>query len=220
MTTREFQPPVLDRIIERLVTTTVEIPASMVYPFNELYTGGGDDLDPGTWIRESDTVLLIDPVDSNGISFPTDLVTPLEGVGVAFDGADATTLTITGLEVSRHPFTFQIQNIRLTFGSALPAAGTVLTLSVETEGTQTVTQTVTRKEWASRRDFLGRDLTRVTSTDSVVTIQDTRFIVRAGGLAWKENDTLTDDEGVSRIVQGVAQIGRGRYLELLARSIG
>ena len=39
-------------------------------------------------------------------------------------------------------------------------------------------------------------------------------------MPWNEGDTLTDDEGVSRIIQGVAQIGRGRFLELLARSVG
>ena len=219
MTTREFTPR-LDRQITREVTSTVEVPASAVYTYDALYVGGGDNLDPGTWRRESDTELILALADSGGgLSFPQDLVLPLDGVGVSWDGAAASILTITALVIVRAGFTFQPISLRVTFGSALPAAGAALAITVQTGGTQTVTQTTQRPVWAARRDFLGRDLVTAIA-GSLVTIGDTRFIVRAEGPAWDEGDTFIDDEGVTRTVRGVAQIGRSRYLELLARFIG
>ena len=206
----------LDRLLQREVTTTVEVSASTAYAYDtqELQT---DRVNDGAWRRDSDTELAIGLNDSNGLSFP-DLTTPTSGVEVAFDGAAATTLTITDMGFLRNPFGLPL-GILLTFDGELPAAGTALTIMVPSGGTQTVTQTVTRPVWAARRDFLGRDLVTAIA-GSLVTIGDTRFIVRAEGPAWDEGDTFTDDEGVTRTVRGVAQIGRSRFLELLARSVG
>ena len=216
-TRRDFAAAhVLDRLLQREVTTTVEVPASAVYTYDAPYTGGGDNLDAGTWLRNSDTELSIGLADAAGVDFPTDLSLPAS-VAVAWDGAAASDLDITALVIVRAGFTFVPISLRLTFDSALPAAGTALAITVHTGGTQTVTQTVQRPVWATRRDFLGRDL--VTAYEgSLLTIADSRFIVRAE--KWDEGDTFTDDEGVTRTVRGVAQIGRGRYLELLARSVG
>ena len=109
--------------------------------------------------------------DSSGQTFPLDLE-PVEGAGVSLDGAAAVTLDITGVEVLRNPFG-QYLRVRLTFSAALPV-GATLTLTIPTSETMIVTTTTERKEWCQRRDFRGRDLTRVTSTDSVVKIEDTR----------------------------------------------
>ena len=78
----------------------------------------------------------------------------------------------------------------------------------------------TVKLWAARRDFPARDFLDST-TAGLVTIMDSRFIVRDTGAAWATGDTFTDDEGKQRTVQGVSEVyGRGRFLELLARRVG
>ena len=209
----------LDRLLQRQVSTSVEVPASMVYSFDTLHTAGGDGLDPGTWILEPDSALLIAPTDSGGLGFPQDLELPLDDVGVAWDGADATLLTLTALEVIRHGFTFQPISLRLTFDGPLPAAGTALTIAVQTGGTMTVTQTVTRPVWAARRDFRARDQLSI-GDGQFFTLEDTRFVVRAEGPPWSAGDTFVDDGGQARTVRGVNEIGRSRYLEILARSVG
>ena len=137
MTTRASVPR-LDRQISHEVTTTVEVPASKTYVFNteELST---DRIDDGGWRRDSDTELAIGLNDSNGVSFP-DLFPPLTDAEVAFDGATATILTLTGFAFIRNPFG-QLLGILLTFDDVLPAAGTALSLMVPTGGTQSVTQT-------------------------------------------------------------------------------
>ena len=70
--------------------------------------------------------------------------------------------------------------------------------------------------WAARLDFTGRD--HVTATDAgLVNLADTRFTVRAGLQPWAVGDTLVH-EGRTYTVRGIAEIGRRRFLELLARS--
>ena len=116
------------------------------------------------------------------------------------------------------PLTLIPLGIRLTFDDTLPAAGTALTIMVPSTGTQTVTQTALRPVWAARRDYRGRDYLRITSeTNSLIGITSTRFIVRAEGPAWAIGDTFTDDKGATQTVQGVGEIGRGRWLELLTQ---
>ena len=74
------------------------------------------------------------------------------------------------------------------------------------------------KVWAGRRDFSGRDFSQVVE-GSLITIRDTRYIVRAETGPWAAGDTFTDENGMTLSVQGVQQIGR-QYLELLVRSGG
>ena len=74
------------------------------------------------------------------------------------------------------------------------------------------------KVWAQRKDFSGRDSSQVVQ-GSLITIRDTRYIVRAESGPWAAGDTFTDENGVTLSLQGVEQIGR-QYLELLARSGG
>ena len=199
----------------------VEVPGTVTYAFNEEYISGGNiNLDDGSWFRDSDMTLTIGLNDSNGLPFPVNLPIPSEGVEVAWDGATATILDITGLLLVRQALTQQLVSLRLTFDATLPVAGTVLTIMIPSGGTQTVTQTATRNVWAARRDYRGRDFLRVSETESLIGITSTRFIVRAEGPAWAVGDTFTDDKGATQTVQGIGEIGRGRWLELLTLSTG
>ena len=217
MTTPRDFAPVLDRLLQRQVSTEVEVPALTTYAYDaqELQSGRIDD---GEWRRDSDTELGIGLNDSNGLSFP-DLTLPTNGVEVAWDGATATTLNVTGMEILSDINGLPL-GILLTFDGTLPAAGTALAIMVPSAGTQTVTQTALRPVWAQRRDYRGRDFLRVSETESLIGITSTRFIVRAEGPAWTIGDTFTDDKGATQTVQGVGEIGRGRWLELLTQSTG
>ena len=74
MTTLRDYSPVLDRLIRREVSTEVEVAGAVTYTFDAEYLGGGtDSLDDGTWVRASDTSIVIGLNDSNGIAFPVDL---------------------------------------------------------------------------------------------------------------------------------------------------
>ena len=216
MTTGRDYAPVLDRVIQREVSTEVEVPATTTYAYDapELMSGRIDD---GEWRRDSDTELGIGLNDSNGLSFP-DLTLPTNGVEVAWDGATATILNVTGMEILRDPFTFAPLGILLTFDGTLPAAGTALTIMVPSGGTQTVTRTAMRNEWAQRRDYRARDFLTVSETGGLITITATRFIVRAEGPEWSTGDTFTDDKGETQTVQGIGEIGRKRWLELRTAS--
>jgi hypothetical protein len=74
------------------------------------------------------------------------------------------------------------------------------------------------KVWAGRRDFSGRDFSQVVQ-GGIVTIRDTRYIVRAESGPWAAGGTLIAEDGETLVVQGVEQLGR-QYLEILARSGG
>ena len=107
------------------------------------------------------------------------------------------------------------------------ADGTALTITVESGGTQTVEQTTTRSTWCARRDYRGRDFLRVgaiSDTQRLIGIASRdyrgRFIVRSEGPPWAIGDTFVDDKGATQTVQGIGEIGRGRWLELLTQSTG
>ena len=74
------------------------------------------------------------------------------------------------------------------------------------------------KLWAGRRDFTSKDFSSVVQ-GGLITIRDTRYIVRSESGPWAAGDAFKDEDGVTLNVQGVQQIGRA-YLELLARSGG
>ena len=74
------------------------------------------------------------------------------------------------------------------------------------------------KVWAGRRDFSGKDFSQVVQ-GGLISIRDTRYIVRSESGPWAAGDSIIDEDGERLVVQGVQQIGRG-YLELLARSGG
>ena len=217
MTTPRDYAPVLDRLIRREVTSMVEVAGLTTFAYDAEYIGGGDHLDNGTWRRQSDTELALGLEDTNGLAFPDDLNLPLAGVEVAFDGARGTALTLTAFEILRVPVTFQPNGILLTFNGPLPAAGTALTIGIDSGVSMTVEQTAIRKTWAQRRDYRGRDFLQARDA-GLFSVTSTRFIVRAEGPAWDIGDTFTDDKGATQTVQGVGEIGRGRWLELRTQS--
>ena len=214
MTTRD-SAPVLDRLIQREVSTEVEVPATATYAYDTQELQGGNRIGDGEWRRDGDTELGIGLNDSNGLSFP-DLTLPANGVEVSWDGATPAILNLTGIEIPRDPLTFLPLGILLTFDATLPAAGTALRIMVPSGESQTVTQTTQRPVWAARRDFTSRDQLNI-APGQLFELSDTRVIVRAEGPAWDVGDTFTL-EGESYTVRGVAQRGRSRHLELLARS--
>ena len=73
--------------------------------------------------------------------------------------------------------------------------------------------------WHRRTDFEARDFVQTTDA-GLVTVKDTRLLVRASTGPWVEGDVITDDRGETRTIEGVSEVGtRGRYLESLARLI-
>ena len=156
MTTRGYEVN-LDRLLTRQHTVEVEVPATTTYAYDAQELSGGNRIDDGEWRRDSDTELAIGLNDSNGLSFPDDLTLPASGVEVSWDGAAATILTVTALEILRDPIIFIPLGIRLTFNATLPAPGTALAIRVPSGGTQTTTSTTEQKVWCGLRDFTGRD---------------------------------------------------------------
>ena len=173
---------------------------------------------PGQWRRPSDRQLILSASPSTGGSFPLDLETPVSGVEVSFDGGEATELTIATITIERHPFTNLPTVYTLDFDGDLPTSGE--TLKVRIPGDQDITVTTTEDVliWAQRRDFSWRDFSQVVQ-GSLISIQDTRYVVRAESGPWVAGDIFTNEDGIRFNVQGVQQLGR-QYLELLARSGG
>ena len=210
-TPREFTPR-LDRQITREVTTTTTMQGGAEFIWAEELT---IDTQPqaGHWRRASDTQLVLSPNPTTGGDFPSDLEAPVSSVEVSFDGGAATVLTITAIAIGRHPFTNQPTVYTLDFDGDLPASGDVLKVRIPGGQEMTVTTTEEVKIWAGRRDF-----SQVVQ-GGLITIRDTRHIVRAESGPWAAGDTFTDEDGVTLALQGVEQIGRA-YLELLVRSGG
>ena len=214
MTTRGYEVN-LDRLLTREHTVEVEVPATTTYAYDAQELSGGNRIDDGEWRRDSDTELAIGLNDSNGLSFPDDLSIPTSGVEVSWDGAAATILTITALDILRDPLSFIPLGILLTFDATLPAPGTALTVRVASGGTQTTTSTTEQKVWCGLRDFTGRDQLHI-APGLLFELSDTRVLVRADG-TWDVGDTFTLD-GQGYTVRGIARVGgRRQYLEMLAR---
>ena len=213
MTTRGYEVN-LDRLLTREHTVEVEVPTT-TYAYDAQELSGGNRIDDGEWRRDSDTELAIGLNDSNGLSFPDDLTLPASGVEVSWDGAAATILTVTALEILRDPIIFIPLGIRLTFNATLPAPGTALAIRVPSGGTQTTSSTTEQKVWCGLRDFTGRDQINI-APGQFFELGDTRVIVRADG-SWSVMDTFNLD-GQDYTVRGIARVGgRKQYLELLSR---
>ena len=141
------QAPVLDRLINANVTTTSAGYAE--YLFNDR----ADDPGGGTWQIDGQTV-TIGRYDSRDQRVPDDLSLPLVGVVVESGGINAT-VRVTAWELVTGSYNLPA-GWRLTVDGALPAAYATLALRLPVAAG--VERTVSRKVWASRRDFTGRDL--------------------------------------------------------------
>ena len=80
----------------------------------------------------------------------------------------------------------------------------------------------TASEWATRRDFTGRDQLGTGLNPNAI-VEMTRYYVRLPWppTTWAVGDSF-QDHGTRYEVQGVAEVGvdRGRLIELLVRSTG
>ena len=181
MTTREFIPR-LDRQITREVETTTTTQGGADFTWAEELTVAIDPQE-GQWRRASDTQLVFSATPSTGGAFPFDLEAPVSGVEVSFDDGAATELTITAIAIARHPFTGLEEAYTLDFDGDLPTSGDVLEVRIPGGQPQTVTTTEEVKIWAGRRDYSGRDFSQVVE-DGLLTIRDTRYVVRAESGPW------------------------------------
>ena len=202
------QAPVLDRLINANVTTTAAGYAEYVFNDRE------DDPSDGTWQIDGQTV-IIGRYDSQDHRVPDDLSLPLVGVVVESGGVSAT-VRVTAWELVTGSYNVPAA-WALTVDGALPAAGATLALRLPLGAG--VARTVSRKVWASRRDFTGRDFLDI-SVDRAVVVALSRWTVRADGLSWREGDTFEDADGVAWTVEGVAQLDRGRFVEVMAKRVG
>ena len=71
--------------------------------------------------------------------------------------------------------------------------------------------------WAARRDFTARDVVESNQTFEQVSLSYARFIVRAG-IELVLGTDFVDDSGNDRRVEGVSQVGRGQFVEILGRT--
>ena len=71
--------------------------------------------------------------------------------------------------------------------------------------------------WAARRDLSARDVVETGQPFSQVALSYSRFIVRAGILLTLGND-FVDDNGIDRRIEGVSEVGRGQFIEILGRT--
>ena len=86
-------------------------------------------------------------------------------------------------------------------------------------GHVTTTPGIAQTVWASYRPFSGRDQ-RVLADAGLLTFEDARFVVRAETGPWTTGDAINFD-GSRWAVKGVSELlGRGRYLEIVARRAG
>ena len=106
----------------------------------------------------------------------------------------------------------------LDFDGDLPTCGEVLKIRIPGGMDIEVTTTEEVKIWAGRRDFGWTDFSQVVQ-GSLITIRDTRYVLRSESGPWTAGDTFTDEDGETLVVQGVQQLGR-QSVELLARSGG
>ena len=71
--------------------------------------------------------------------------------------------------------------------------------------------------WAARRDLSARDVVDSNQTFEQVSLSYSRFIVRAGIVLTLGND-FVDDSGNNRRIEGVSEVGRGQFIEILGRT--
>ena len=210
MTSRR-QPEInLDIQIQRPVTTFVPNPGTITLRYAQGQFDGMPGAGSYRYVDRDN--FWLGATDSDGVVIPA--------------GTNASSLRLVGRNTFNQSFT---DNVTLasftdltTYFVAVRASGDLFT---ETTAELNVTipvagevEATTRTVWATRRDFAARDLI-ATSEAGPVTVEDSRFIVRAGIEVWTEGDlfTVEHEHGAPRIVRGVSRIGRGQYLELLAR---
>ncbi len=211
-TARVSRAPVLDRVITLSVSGSAP-GASFRYD---------DDISRITGVREAGDYywaagrLLVHPFDADRVALPT--ISVGDTIAIAWgDGAYVVMPTLTAVTFSSGGFGNQTARPDLRWDSDV----TPIIFAQTTEAMQLTVGSgvaiVPRKVHAARRDVSVRDELLTTQTlraildRAVYTIRNTGVDLVAAG------DRFTDEDGATRTIEGVSQIGRQRYLEILAR---
>ena len=201
MATRFTTPPTLDRLITLTVQKTVATPGQTFrYATRETFLPG-----TGEWNYVGNLTLDIGRTDSDGAMLPANIPDGT-AITVAWGGYSLAT-TADGFSGSNP------NRKRLTLADIFDTSQATGELML-TIGGGSETTAVETPVWAARRDFTGRD---TLEPGGLLAITRSRFIVRAG-VSLVIGDIFTDDDGNRRTIQGIAEIGRGRYLEILGQT--
>jgi len=149
------------------------------------------------------------PVDADGAT----IVAPSVGDSIIINGSITRTLTT----VDTGPPLQLWWGTGLSNTSSLENGITVSFSSRSDQNNNPNPNPVATPLWAARRDFTGRET--LEQTGGAQNVDLTRLIVRAGP-DFEIGGRLTDDKGVDRQIVGVSEIGRGQYVELIAKILG
>ena len=165
---------------------------------------------PGQHNFRSALVLWLGATDADGVSIPTGL----QPVAMTIGAVD----TLGVYRVFEYaPVIFVDLG---TYWSATSMPGNSFSTSVsEIAIVLVTTPPAPRPVWATRRDFPTADFITAGAAGPLI-VGDVRYLVRDEDPAWNVGDEFTDEDGLRRTVRGISKIGRGRYLELLARRVG
>ena len=221
MTTRGA--PILDEIIE-VITPVVTYDATTPDPLRRAFNRrvfSPPPLVSGDWYIQNKN-LLLDNFDSNGnVAIPDNF----EPDNIAVRVSNATqTFTISNFlryDPLKSIYAHQLELVENTgdidsftrslgsFGTPTMIAGRTFTVSERIGAT-----------WADHRDFAAGEFLQASAVvGGVVTLRETRFIVRATAHPWAAGQNFRDSDGVLYAILGVGErYGRRDYLELYCRS--
>ena len=168
----------------------------------------------GRWAIDGANLFVYDH-DADGLPLPLAIALDAESMVEITSGEYFFTTTLLRYNVALNPLGQPLPNTRRLEMGSEPTLPVAFTISLPT-GAEPTTIIGTKQVWCTRLDFRGRDQIQI-APGQFFDLSDTRIIVRADG-TWDVGDTFTL-AGESYTVRGVAEIGgRGRHLELLARS--
>lgn len=212
-TARVSRAPVLDRLISVMVS--VPAPGATFRYDDERTTQRAVNGD-GHWYISSGRLVLW-PDDADDTDLPEFSVG--DEITMAWDdGAYVVTATLTDVGFASGGFGGQTALPDLEWDASASPVDFTRTTEAMAFSVGGGTAVEPRKVWAGRRDVSVRDelLTtqniRLIENGSVYTIRN-----EPPGNGVAVGDTFTDDDGATRRIEGIAQMGRNRYLELLAR---
>ena len=230
------QTTILDRLIQVPVTTTrLVIPTGEARRYDrrlDRVSASGTGI-PGTFYLTgvtavspfSDyllaTMIQLARADADDVDLPV-LDLPYQ---VKFSWGDGRSLTFN-VEASRKYFNggfgfeWTVADVTATGDIGTPPPAGDVTLHVGGGGVAVAVKVEEEQMiWARRRD-LGTSDERLLSDQFNATKDDTLYTIRAGlGYAPAVDDKLVDEAGLTRTVIAIAEVGRRRYFNLVARAV-
>ena len=227
MTSPRGDAPKLDRLLTRTMLAQGPL-TDRVFTFDyRSVSQSSFRTTAGEWAY-GETFLKLAETDANGRILPVVDNVPIDAQAIfTLTGANYTvSFVATAYTIPRSSFNqLQPDARRVDFdagsidGASLPGLRTAGAMTLTFPATAVGTEEREVKVWHRRTDFTAADFVK-TAEAGLVTVKDTKLLVRASTGPWTEGDAITDDEGRGRRIDGVSQVGRGRYIELLARRIG